>query len=381
MNSAATIRLSENGLSFLGFLWQVDEVIDLSHLQVKYAAAWRRLCQAKQARPGRSMMLATTHLLFEIIDYLISKGHKRVANSILNSTSNYQWRCRDIFSCDDMVESADQFPPGLSVENRKGMFSLDPSPDGRYHQCWIIDRVMEEGCIWAAKLVNSNYEGLGKVGRDAPSSGSQCPAESETPTSSEFQQQGSRTSEWQVQTERTADPGLTDPSLASDRADPGQAEETETVAIEGPSYSYPKSHSKYMLMAAISTDLENLVSLADKDRSDFSESLTSSLGVLLLTCLGMDQPSPPGKDAPGRRAVFDLDDSIDDAPLVLTPFQMVLESIPRSAARSMSVSWVVEPKPGAPTDGPGVEEAHQVRNMVPGMWDFTMRQCRRYLIV
>lgn len=302
------------------------------------------------------MMLSTTHLLFEIIDYLISKGHKRVANSILNSTSNYQWRCQDKFFC-DMVESVDQFPPSLSVENWKGMFSLEPSPDGRYYQCWIIDRIMEKGCIWAAKLAKNKYELLGRVGQDTPSSDGKSLAESQTRTSSEFQHQDPRSSERQGRTEETADPGLASPGLTSTGGDPGQAEETEareTIAMKDPRWSYPKSHSKLMLRASTMTQLVDLVSLADKDPSDFSESLTSSLGVLMYSCIGLDNPCPPEKDDPGRRAVFDLDGSISNAPLVLTPLQMVLESIPRSAARSMSVSWVVEPKPGAPIDVPGV---------------------------
>lgn len=283
-----------------------------------------------------------------------------------------------------MVESVDQFPTGLSVENRKGMFSLDPSPDGRYYQCWIIDRIMEKGCIWAAKLVKNKYEFLGRVGQDTPSSDGKSLTESETPNSPEFHHQDSRSSECQGRTEETADPGLTSPGLTTTGGDPGQAEETgarETIAIKDPRWSYPKSHSKLMLRASMMTQLVDLVLLADKDRSDFSESLTSSLGVVMYTCIGLDNPSPPEKDDPGRRAVFDLDGSISNSPLVLTPFQMSLESIPRSAARSMSVSWVVEPKPGAPIDVPGVEEAHQVRNMVQGMWEFSMRQWRRYLIV
>lgn len=48
-----------------------------------------------------------------------------------------------------------------------------------------------------------------------------------------------------------------------------------------------------------------------------------------------------GPEMGRRRAIFDADVSMGEA-FVLTPFQMVLESLPRPAVRSMSVSWVVK---------------------------------------
>lgn len=52
----------------------------------------------------------------------------------------------------DVVESVDQFPPGMRIENRQGLFDLDPSPDGWFYQCWVIDRVMGKGGFWTARL-------------------------------------------------------------------------------------------------------------------------------------------------------------------------------------------------------------------------------------
>lgn len=357
----------------------MDEVIDLKHLQIKYSAAWRRLCLRRRPQSGRTLMLATTHLLFEIIDYLISKGHKRVANSILNSTSDYRWRCRDKFFSDDMVESVDQFPPDLRVENRKGMFSLQPSPDGRYYQCWIIDRIMEKGCIWVAKLVTDTHNGLARVCQYASPSNNKRPVRSAAPTSSDFKQEDSRTVESSGHTETTADPGLTSTAIVLDQV--GRTESHETVETREAEAFKLESHSTRMLMSSIATQAVDQASLTDEDPSEFRQSLTSTMALTILTAKDIAQPLPPEKDNLGRRAIFDLDGSASDVILVLTPLQMVLESIPRPAARSMSVSWVLEPKPGAPTDDHRVKKAYHVRSMVQGMWEFSVRPTGRYLIV
>lgn len=354
-------------------------MIDLRHLQTKYAAAWCRLCHAKQSSSGRTIMLATTQILFETLEYLISKGNKRVANSILNSTSNHRWRSRDIISNADMIESVDQFPHGLKVETRQGMFSLQPSPDGRYYQCWIIDRIMEKGCIWVGKLVTDTHNGLVRVGQYASPSNNKRPGGSEAPTSSDFKQEDSITVESSGHTETMANPGLTSTAIVLDQV--GRTESHETVETREAEAYKLESHSSRMLMSSIATQAVDLGSLTDEDPSDFRQSLTSTMALVLLTAKDIAQPLPPEKDDLGRRAIFDLDGSASDVVLVLTPLQMVLESIPRPAARSMSVSWVVEPKPGAPTDDYRVKKAYQVRSMVQGMWEFTVRPTGRYLIV
>lgn len=343
-------------------------MIGLKNLQIKYAAAWRRFCNAKRPRSGRTIKLATTHLLFETIDCLISKGHKRVANSILNSTSNYRWRCRDTFSSHDMIESVDQFPKDLRVENREGMFSLEPSPDGRFYECWIIDRIMEKGCIWAGTLVKDGHNGPDIASQQTSSSHSAKPGNSEAPTSSGLNQQDTRTPKVQGPTEKTADPGLTSTATVPDQV--SETERREMVKAKDSKAVKSDSHSKIMLMSSITTEFVDLFLLDDKNPSDFSQSATSAFAMALRAFIDMEHPRPPEKDDLGRRAVFDLDGSTSGSIMVLTPLQMVLESVPRSAARSMSVSWIVEPKPGAPTDGHLVKKAYQVRNMFRGCGDF-----------
>ncbi|KAJ4169822.1 hypothetical protein NW754_005969 [Fusarium falciforme] len=154
-NVGSTVDLSYNGLSILGHLWKKDRFISLESLQIKHARSWEQLRTGKgHSKPdGETVRLATTHIMFKIIETLVSKGEKELADSILNSTSNRYWNSHS--DLDDMIESVDEFPPGLQVENRAGMFALDPALDGRYHQSWIIDRVMEQGGLWSWALVNN----------------------------------------------------------------------------------------------------------------------------------------------------------------------------------------------------------------------------------
>ncbi|KAJ4211145.1 hypothetical protein NW759_012895 [Fusarium solani] len=55
------------------------------------------------------------HIMFKMIESLVSKGEKELADSILNSTSNRYWNSRS--DLDDMIESVDEFPPGLQAKN------------------------------------------------------------------------------------------------------------------------------------------------------------------------------------------------------------------------------------------------------------------------
>lgn len=91
--------------------------------------------------PSKTVRLGTTHLLFEIIQDLISQDKTQVADAIFNSTSNPQWQV-DKRSLDQGIETVRKLPPRLSIKNRRGMFALDSSRDRRFYQCWLFNRVI-----------------------------------------------------------------------------------------------------------------------------------------------------------------------------------------------------------------------------------------------
>lgn len=80
-----------------------------------------------------------------------------------------------------------------------------------------------------------------------------------------------------------------------------------------------------------------------------------------------------------RRTIFDINDDVKGSCLVFQPYYMMLESIPRPALRSISVSWKVERLKGgetesieSDTDGNQTnrEESFTTHGTVRGMWRY-----------
>jgi hypothetical protein len=63
---------------------------------------------------------------------------------------------------------------------------------------------------------------------------------------------------------------------------------------------------------------------------------------LLMFGLSLKREAGSEKKLKARTSVFDIGVDWGDSPIVLTPFQTMLESVPRPIIRSMSTSWVVE---------------------------------------
>ncbi|KAK7423534.1 hypothetical protein QQX98_000992 [Neonectria punicea] len=323
-NVSAGVRLSEQGLSIPGLLWKKGYFIDFKTLQAKYTDSWQRLSTAKGpfAPTSDTIRLANTHLLFEIIQLLVSKGEKQVADSILNSTSNWLWNKTGTSAPGDMIESVDQFPSGLQIENRREMFALDSSPDGRYHQTWLVDRIMKEGGLWAWTLADSL-------------------------------------------------PSPTEPSAER------EAEHA------------PQSHSQMLTTGLTMANIVEGIEAADRSKGENSNPSTLQLTRLpeSMAFFAMYITNLPrmNSEVMNRRAVFDVDGGLGEDTMVLTPFQMVLESIPRSPMRSMSVSWVVEATDSVEGNANREDNVpHQrfiAKGMVRGMWTFTFFPSGWYTLV
>ncbi|KAF4991859.1 hypothetical protein FDECE_13886 [Fusarium decemcellulare] len=323
------VTLSQHGLSTTGLVWGKSHFIELKQLQIKHADAWKNLREAKGPMRGsqRSIKLAHTHLMFKIIRALVSKGEKELANSILNSTSSWKWNSEPRSST--IVESVDQLPSDLRVENRADLFALDPSPDGRYHQSWIIDRVMDQGGLWVWTLVDSFVQ---------------------------------------------PDPG--------NIADKGEFDRR----YENFSHSDMDRIGSVMSSLAGAVAGQNAQGGSESSREQqTSPSFMEVSGAAALIALMLARTTNGMQETRNRRATFDLDADLAEKLLVLTPFQMVLESIPRSPLRGMSISWLTEPVES--TDETLEKSAaakyvtFRVKGMVRGMWRFTLFPTGRYNIV
>ncbi|KAK2017754.1 hypothetical protein LZ32DRAFT_600092, partial [Colletotrichum eremochloae] len=340
-NTAAQVDISEQGLSIPGFLWEVDEFIKLETFLVKYADPWRRLTTSidtgRKAGATRNFEKATTHILFELIQYLHSNGHDSVANAIWNSTANWNWKPNRQSKQDDIVESVDQFPQGLQVENRGGMFSLDPSPDGRYFQCWIIDRIMSQGGIWVARVIPPPP-----------------PPEPDTI--------------------------VTSPSDPSD-APISEDEETRDKDSQGSLEGERRTHSQYMrtlhMLVTMMPYSKRRAPARDFSVDSFSR-LTSENMSLFAAEVHRRRASGADNYA-GQRAVFDVEMPENGQGVwILTPFELELESIPIPERRAHSVARVVDPvlpASKAPVEGGSLGPTPmpttlRTRLMTRGMWPF-----------
>ncbi|KAF9871899.1 putative protein lysine methyltransferase [Colletotrichum karsti] len=368
-NVAAVTHLSENGLAFPGLLWRRGSFVDLSLLKTKYAESWQRLHAAKgplRSSPN-TIRLATTHLLFEIIQALISQGEDQVANSILNSTSHWKWNRHESSADDGMIETVDQLPHGLALENRGGMFSLDPNPDGGYYQDWIIDRVMNEGGLWVWTLEGEIKKREAELESYSAKKKGEVVADGHIPNIEDPDPMD----DIQESSERQ----VTDPARSKPKAEP--------TDVSGRHKN--SSHSEMMGVAFIMTaTAEAMTVLPDDDIPKLPEGWNVQSRLIFapasLTAWAMHGYKGEGvrKEQTNWRAVFDTENNLDEKSKVLTPFQMVLESIPRPEMRSMSVSWVVEDcdKPDNQVDDDekfiSGRQRLTVKSMVRGMWRFTL---------
>ena len=290
-----SLSVSRSGLSMVGMVWNMDRFIDLQRLKRKYACSWTSLTKNLSKTPWAIFSLGVTHILFEIIRELVSRGEVEIADTILNSTSNPRWQTKE---WGQGIESVRQLPAGLNVENRGGMFSLDQGNDGRYHQCWIIDRVMGKGGFWVGKIVNA--VSLPPRNEGSPLDQIDMPAEKRSEPKFRFFSRGHQS----------------------------------------------RLFIRWMLSEMLSTAANTYAKFeSDKDLPIHSYMVRQSDRSAGFAIAMNDRRSPEeiNKELEERRAIFDVDGDVDGKCLVFQPYHMILESIPRPELRSMSVSWKVEP--------------------------------------
>lgn len=370
-DAAAYMTFSEKGLSMLGTLWRVGEFIHMTPIQTKHADSWVRMRQAKgRLRPSqRTIHLATTQIIFEIIGYLCSINEKRLANSIFNSTSNWHWqqRSRKVRPF-GMVESVDDYPVGLRVENRQNMFSLDLSADGWYHQCWIIDRIMNNGGVWVGCVVIKEHNKHSDEGQERNANIPDMPNRPQLYNSGTYTFNTSH---------KTYEPGsiqATDQERKLFEPETDQSAQMRHGRVAS-------SHVDRMTMTAIATMFSEHVAAhqpATLDERQFITTPKATASFLALLARERYGASSMFETDAQRRAIFDVDGNAEEGVLVLTPMQRVLESIPRPAMRGMSVSMVVKRTENAVDDRTTANL--WVQSMAKGMWEFSVVPSGRYSV-
>lgn len=375
---ARLYEVSSSGLSLLGTLWEVDQFVDLEPIRQKYADDWR-LAKRPDA-DGPSQRQTISLILFEIIMLLKSKDMIQAADAILNSLSNPSWRSRDRDTGSDIVESILE-TPAIPATESQDIFMFSGTIGGMPHQSWLIDRIMNTGGVWLAKPVDC-YQLPFAADMDAVfASKRNFPAVSRSQ------------------------------NLLSNKMLHGAGAEAAPIhtwlnhIFQLSSNLAQETHCGRLFSVALLTKLiakwrdeapdpkeinkqSSGTSENDANRPE-SSSLSSRLDALFSSIVPLAQWSllltgqVERSEFLDRRAVFDIEGSETIGKYILTPFQAQLESVPRSRARNLSVSWVVRLVQNDKVNEDKDEETRKLRvtGMVKGMWRYTFLKSGRFTLV
>jgi len=360
-NNTVSYQISDQGFSFPGLLWKIDEFIDLNIIKENYGEAWSRLKRmskvctdggpklAKESQfnniskeSTREQWLAMTHIFFDILIELQASKQIEIADAIWQSILNSHWRPTGKGLSDDMVESVLDFPEGLGVEECQNMFDLGRGRDGVFYHYWFIDRVMDQGGLWLGRLVQTSSE-----------------------------------NEYNMPTTRCS----------------GAKEKVEDERSSIDAESRMQSHLDQQLVASlIRLAVENIqsresdanVNKGGEVNGGFSSITPEAFAHFAELC---SRPETSDEPSGHQRAIFDIDGDASGQELVLTPFNQHCETIPRSENRSMSVSWVVEPifqqndAENKEAHGRKISETLKSKRMVRGVWKFMRSPMTIYNLV
>ena len=443
-DSSLTYRLTNEGLSLLGLLWKIDCFIEIASIKDKYRESWSRLwCtndqgekrssnmteewyghRSKQER-DRSRWLATTHIFFEVLMLLRAERQLAVADAIWQSVLNARWHRYSGTQEKPFPETVADFPEQMRVENRRGMFELDQSPDGAYYQKWLIDRIMLQGGLWFGRLVRLSSDQEYTEGFSVPSEkfdSKEQPAGDPAICTTQDRLQGgeisrSSTQEATFRCEKlagnaggatdtrtavdmkpadhwpTLEPAGISPIMSEPHHQDRRATTRESLAdseyLETPrsNKSYFQNQLTFSFLLKQTSAIQTMQDPEDDNsvHDDINTALVTSPQALMAFAASIQHMDGRNSEASLRnqRAIFDIQGDLSGHVLVFTPFQQHLETIPRPEARSMSVSWVVQPtsQPSGPEDQISRGETLRTTGMVRGMWKLMVQPPNLYKLV
>lgn len=379
--------LSSDGFSLLGTMWRIQDFIELQPIQSKYCHGWRQI--QKAGTPDSTRHRATTHILFEMIMLLKAQGKTQAADAIFNSISSARFR-NNIHPTDsnNVIESIQQIPLDMKIENRGDLFSIESVSGEMPHQSWIIDRVMENGGLWLAQPADKGY--LLFVEDHKP----------KTPTSPTEIESLSYAEVAAIQAHRWST--LMKKGQVQKVIDENSDLSLIMTFLRDSGYRMgEQSHAQKMLQASLFRQVLNIPDEGysfvftdnpwketlnkDAENSEPTKKLPRMIAMERFAFLLASQSY--ASEFLDRRAIFDIGGDSAVGTLVLTPFQGRLESIPRPKLRDLSVSWIVEEVDAAVSEGTNKNENKaevprlRVKGMVKGMWRYTFFHSGRFTLI
>ena len=390
-----TFQVTNNGLSFPGFLWKIDHFVSLTSIKDKYAESWFRLWRLKTKLEQRSLQatefhktsrvhwLAITHILFEVIRLLREENQINIANAIWHSVTNTNWRNG---SC---LESVTNFPEQLTIEKRRGMFRLEKRSDGCFEHKWLVDRIMLQGGFWIGRLVrhssNLSYSdensGNDQIGRAPQNQRLEEPTPDDAVSASQAAN-FARTSAQQFSLTSVGKSLIltTSHSRIKQAKSSDYLRELDNVSKT----TSEKTHSRYQAALSMLAKLIDHMMLMENDNQEEVGDPTFSVSTESIVEFAAAMNNMDGRNSQlslqQQRAVFDINGDTSGQVLILTPFQKRLETLPRPETRSTSVSWVVHPLPHSSQNERDIETLGS-SGMVRGMWKFMVHPQNWYNLV
>jgi hypothetical protein len=409
-----------------GFLWKIDNLLDLAWLQDRYGGAWTLIrfyatyfqhvedegqsfvdflqpfvAFFKVERPAsfdelRAIVVGISDsgltdwkppydkralkieifalhcsILLNFILFLKANNELGLANAIWNSAQAASWPIDGPFKdAEDVPASVEDFPKELpeSLHVDK-LFEFEPDRYNGWHQSWVVNRIMTRGQLWYGNLIQTSSD-----------------VEWPFPTSRES---GLKTEEGDINEISST---LAEAQLCPEPGNPGGSPSPEpTNHEEKPSNEQQFTeddgekgiesrgrHSKQLVMSIITHRVLNTV--VEEAGHKANRSTVDDPGAYVALIHDVSDGDKVNLTLKSRRAFFDVDEPC----LVLTPFNTNLEVLPRPETRSMSISWVVQhptsPVPEISESGVPILEQFKFVKAVRGMWAVGYYAGTRYAV-
>ncbi|KAK0099757.1 hypothetical protein ONS95_013350 [Cadophora gregata] len=349
----------------------------------------------------------TVTWLLLILYMLRQRGEIDVADAIWHSVKADRWdvsltaeenRNRGCFN------SVAGFPPfdaegNVPIDESVAleMFQLDWDRDGTLQQCWIVDSLFRDGYLSVGKLVRISThdefqfhpEWFGEEDRMQPDE--EIVGHVESTITSTMASLG-------LDVGKRHKSGDTSPQITSEviEAKPMTQSKIEGSVASNPQLQIPaQADTQLLKQLMMSKFVSPLADIPPRSRADPRKTFPSNdqspldkhnckilNAATLSSSMNTDWNANGLTKIKSMRAVFDVQwDRDEQVKWLFTPYDQKTERLPHAEARSLSMSWVVEPTGQSPVGKEGAREVLRTKGTVKGMWKFMDSPMTQYSLV
>ncbi|KAL2068075.1 hypothetical protein VTL71DRAFT_16173 [Oculimacula yallundae] len=275
------------------------------------------------------------------------------------------------------------------------MFALDWDRDGGLQQCWIIDNLFRDGYLSVGKFVRISthdkfeYHSDWYDDRQEASADAFDTADIQTTMASLNVREETSHGSGHVIPESTAQVSgdRTNTLIGTDTTTAEKSELTFQTSQYADTQLFKQLMSNFISLVSdlpASTTLSELVSTTRQGNIISTKTRENLLGAAMLYGrMVTDWDASNISKLQNMRAVFDIKwgNKEEEVQWVLTPYDPRTERLPHAEARSMSMSWLVEPTGDCPDWKDNIMEVFKTIRTVKGLWKFLDIPFTQYLVV